>query len=84
VRRDGGGTIDVIRESPRLSVNVFHSSEQGATDLARTVAALLIASPNGDPVLRVTEALGPTPIADSSPRRFMTFEVVVRGVELSS
>jgi len=83
VRRDGGGTLDQVREAPRLTVNVFHSTEQGVTDLARTVAALLVASPDGNPVLRVTEVAGPTPVADSGPRRYMTFELVVRGVELS-
>jgi hypothetical protein len=83
VRRDGGGTLDQIRAAPRLTVNVFHTSEQTVTDLARTVSALLVAAPDGNPVLRVTEVAGPTPVADASPRRYMTFELVVRGVELS-
>lgn len=82
VRRDGGGALDQIREGPRLGVNVFHTSEQGATDLARTVSALLVASPDGAPVLKVTEVMGPSPIADNAPRRYMSFELIVRGTEL--
>jgi hypothetical protein len=83
VRRDGGPTLDVVREAPRLSVNVFAPTEQAVTDLARTVSALLRAAPDGSPVLRVTQTLGPSPIADSSPRRFMTFEITVRGADLA-
>lgn len=84
VRRDGGAQLDQVREAPRLGVNVFAPTEQAATDLARTVSALLVAAPDGQPVLKVTQTLGPSPIPDASgPRRFLTFEVLVRGVELA-
>lgn len=84
VRRDGGGALDQVREVPRLGVNVFAVSEKAAADLARTVSALLVAAPNGNPVLRVREISGPSPIADESgSRRFMSFEITVRGAALA-
>lgn len=82
VRRDGGPVLDQLREAPRLAVNVFAKTEQAATDLARTVSALLRAAANGNPVTRVVQISGPSPVADNQPRRFMTFEVTTRGVEL--
>lgn len=82
VRRDGGPAGQVL-ESPRLGVNVFAPTEQAVTDLARTVSALLRAAADGAPVVRVVQAMGPTPIADSTPRRFMTFELTTRGTELA-
>lgn len=82
VRRDGGPTIDVIREQPRLSTNVFAPTEKDVNDLARTVAALLRAMPRQYAV-DVDEVSGPTPIADSSPRRFMSHQITVRGSELA-
>lgn len=84
VRRDGGAALDQVREGPRLGVNVFAPTEQQATDLARTVAALLVAAPDGDPVCRVTQTSGPAGVADEgrAARRYMTFDLVVRGSEL--
>jgi hypothetical protein len=82
VRRDGGPTLDQVREAARVGVNVFDTSEQKVTDLARTVSALLRAAADGAPILRVRQTSGPSPIPDSGPRRYMTFEVTVRGTEL--
>lgn len=82
VRRDGGPVLDIVREAARVGINVFAPSEQAATNLARTVSALVRAAADGAPIVRVTQSAGPTPIADSTPRRYMTFEVTVRGVEL--
>jgi hypothetical protein len=83
VRRDGGPTLDAVREAPRLGVNVFAPTEQAVTNLARTVSALLRAGADGVPVVRVTQTSGPSPIPDESgPRRYMTFELIVRGTEL--
>lgn len=78
-RRDGGARLDVAREAPRLGINVWGSNEQEATDLARLVAALLWAAPDGDPVLKATHLSGPSPIADAQPRRYLTFELITRG-----
>lgn len=82
VRRDGGPTLDQVREAARVGVNVFAPTEQTVTDLARTVSALLRAAADGTPVVRVTQTGGPSPIADAGPRRYMTFEVTVRGAAL--
>jgi hypothetical protein len=83
VRRDGGPTLDVVREAARLGINVFAPTERAATDLARTVAALMRAAANGAPVVKVEQSSGPSPIADNTPRRYMTFEVWVRGSTLT-
>lgn len=83
VRRDGGPVLDEVRESARLGVNVFAASEQEASNLARTVSALLRAGADGTPVLRVQQTSGPSPIADGAPRRYMTFELVTRGSALN-
>jgi hypothetical protein len=84
VRRDGGPRLDAVREAARLNVRVWAQTEQDATDLARIVSALLWAAPDGDPVLRVEQPTGPTPVADESqqPLRLLAFEVVVRGTQL--
>lgn len=82
VRRDGGPRLDVIREAARLGVNVWGKTEQEVSDLARLVRALLWAAPDGKPVTKVTELSGPSPIPDVQPRRFLTFELVVRGSTL--
>lgn len=84
VRRDGGPTLDVVREAARVGINVYASKEQAATDLARTVSALMRAAADGDPIVRVEQSSGPSPIADETniPRHYQTFEVWVRGTEL--
>lgn len=84
VRRDGGAVLDAVREAPRLGVNVFADgpTAQPVIDLARTVSALLLAAADGDPVCRVRQLSGPSEIPDEHPRRYMTFELVVRGTEL--
>ena len=83
VRRDGGPRLDLVREAARLGVNVWGETEQDATDLARLVAALLWAAPDGNPVVKVTQPGGISPVADSSgqPLRYMTFEITTRGSE---
>jgi hypothetical protein len=83
VRRDGGPTLDVVREAARVGVNVYALTEQAVTNLARTVSALLRTAADGDPVVKVEQSMGPSPIADASPRRYMTFEVWVRGTQLA-
>ena len=84
VRRDGGPVLDVVRESARVGINVFGTSEVAVSALARTVSALMRAAANGSPIVRVTQGAGPVPIAEATgSRRYMTFDVVVRGTELS-
>lgn len=81
IRRDGGPRLDVVREAANLAVNVWGETEQVAMDLARLTAALLWSAPDGDPVVRVDQTLGPSPVPDSSDqaRRFMTFDLIYRG-----
>ena len=84
VRRDGGPRQSMVWETARLTVRVWGSSEQEATDLARMVGALLWAAPTGEPIIRVTQPTGPTPVPDESrqPLRLQTFELLVRGTDL--
>lgn len=81
VRRDGGPRLDQVREEAQMGINVFGESTQITNDLARMVAALLWASPNGDPVVKVEQIAGLTPIDDpsNSPRVYMTFAITYRG-----
>lgn len=81
VRRDGGGRLDAVREAPRLGIQVWAITDQDANDLARLVAALLWASPDGNPVAKVTITGGPYPVADESgqPLRYITAELIARG-----
>ena len=81
VRRDGGGRLDAVREAPRLGINVWAMTDQDATDLARMVAALIWASPDGNPVSKVTVTGGPYPIPDDSTQflRYITAELISKG-----
>jgi hypothetical protein len=81
VRRDGGGRLDAVREAPRLGVQVWAMTEQDANDLGRMVAALLAASPDGDPVSRVRITGGPYAVADDSTQelRYITCELISHG-----
>jgi hypothetical protein len=82
VRRDGG-PADVVTEDARLGVNVFAATEQAVNDLARTVSALMRAAPGNGPAKWVRQPMGPSPITDNQPRRYMTFEVRVKGQALN-
>lgn len=84
VRRDGGGGLDQIREAPRLGVNVYAPTEKKCNDLAAVVSALIRSSPNGAPIVRATQNSGPSGIPEANGTRvFMTFEVIVRGADLT-
>jgi hypothetical protein len=84
VRRDGGPRLDVTREEARLTVNVWHTSVEDCSALARLVRALLWALPDGAPVCRVRESGGPAvvPEANGRPHIAMTFDAIVRGADL--
>lgn len=81
IRRDGGGRLDAVREAPRLGINVWAKTEQDANNLGRMVAALLAASPDGNPVSRVTITGGPYAVEESSTHevRYITAEVISKG-----
>lgn len=84
VRRDGGPRLDVVREAARLTIRTWATTEQEAANLARLVRALMWAAPDGDPVCRVTDLSGPSPVADESgkPVRVFVLELIVRGEPL--
>jgi hypothetical protein len=81
IRRDGGPRLDVARDQPRIAVNVWATTEQDCNDLARMVAALIWALPDGDPILRVDQTSGPTTIPDDRPHKYLTFDLLMRGVD---
>ena len=86
IRRDGGSQLDQVRESARLTVNVWHETPQGATDLARLVRALLWASPTGSPVLRVELNSAPSVVPEENGRAHlvMVFDAWIRGTNLGA
>ena len=83
VRRDGGPRLDLAREIARVGITVWALKEQDATDLARLIAALVWASPDGAPILKAVQTSGPSPVVDASrvPQRYLTFELTVRGTQ---
>lgn len=85
IRRDGGPVLDKVLEAPRLGVNVYAAgdTDQAVSELAGLVSALLRAGANGSPVVRVDQTSGPSPVPDPIPRRYLTFDLVVRGTELA-
>lgn len=83
VRRDGGPKTNLRQEVARVGINVWGSTEQEATDLARLTRALLAAGVGSGPVRKVVESSGPSPIADVQPRRFMVVEFTIAGSVLT-
>lgn len=82
IRRDGGPRLDVARDQARIAVNVWADTEQDCNDLARMVAALIWAMPNGAPVVRVDQTSGPSTIPDDRPHKYLTFDLTMRGTDL--
>jgi len=84
IRRDGGPMLDPLRDAARVAVNVYSagSTDENVSNLTNTVSALMRAAPDGNPIVRVTQLSGPSPIAGTVPQRFLVFEVVHRGEEL--
>lgn len=84
VRRDGGAVVGSVLEVAHLTINVFAkgSDDSKVSLLARTVSALTRAAADGKPVCRVVEIAGPSPVVDYLPRRYMTFDLTLRGLEL--
>lgn len=82
VRRDGGAQQGLF-DFPRLSVRVWASKEQDASDLARLVQALLFVSPGNGPVVAAVVLSGPQGIPDDSqPQKFLSVQLQVRGTDL--
>lgn len=82
IRRDGGPRLHLF-EQPRLGINVWAESDEVVTDLALMVAALFMAWPDGQPVTSARQLSGPSAVPEEGvSRRFLSIEVVVRGVQL--
>lgn len=81
VRRDGGAPSGVF-DQPRFGVNVWAATEKDVADLAALVSALFLLSPGDGVCVRMRQTSGPSPIADVQPRRYMTFEAILRGTPL--
>lgn len=84
VRRDGGVNLDVAREAARFGFEVWAGTEKDAADLSRLVRALLLRSPDGDPVCAVNFVNGPLRVTEESeqPKRYLSGEFIIRGVPL--
>ena len=82
ITSDGSPTNN-LRTIARLRVNVWDSTDQKVTDLARLIVALVPRMVGANGVLRTVHQSGPYEIADSTgPRRFMLFEIHYRGEAL--
>lgn len=81
VRRDGGPE-DGVFDRPRFGINVWAATEQDVANLARLVAALLRLLPGDGVCVSMRQTSGPSPIADTKPRRYMTYEATLRGESL--
>lgn len=82
VRRSGGVSDAIVVDHPRVDVQVWHSDDANAHDLAQLLRALLLAMTGSGGVIRARDFLGPTPIPDSetsSPRYLFTVELAMRG-----
>lgn len=83
VALDGGPALDVARSVARVRLNVWAGTERDANDLARLVYALVVACPDGNPVLSARGVLRPIAVPDPSgqPHRLTTVELTVRGTQ---
>lgn len=83
VRRDGGLEGELV-DNARLSLQVWATTDQEASDLARLVRGLLFAAPTGAPLVRISLESGPTDSPDESgqPCKYLVVTAALRGVPL--
>lgn len=79
VRRDGGPKVNAMQEVARVGVNVWAATEADCADLTRLTRAILSGAAGQGPVRRVTEISGPSPIPDTTPRRYFVVELLIHG-----
>ncbi len=79
--RDGGPTLDVVRETARLRINCYSEGQDltRVNALAQRVSSLLFDSLGAGPVRQVSRSSGPVVVPDVKPRVFMLFELTVVG-----
>lgn len=77
------GMLDDVRNEATVTVDVYATDYQTASDLARTVAALIVEPPT-EHIKRSTVVIGPVRITDAAPaeKRSISVELVVRGSNL--
>lgn len=77
------GTLDDVRQEATVTIDVFATDYKTASDLARTVAALVVEPPM-EHIKRATVVLGPVRLADSGPdeKRSLSVELIVKGSNL--
>lgn len=84
VRDDGGSRSATVTKSSALGVNVWASSEEDASDLARMVVALLENAGGDAPVVGHSGTSGPVRVPEESgtPHWFASVDLVHRGASL--
>lgn len=81
VRRDGGTAADFI-DYPRMSVQVYSDNAADASQLARTVRAVIDAAPGFGGIVRVQDMNGPYTVEDPAQfLEYMTFTMLVHSSE---
>jgi hypothetical protein len=78
VRRDGGAVTGLF-DRPRVSLDVWATTEQDATNLANLRVGLALAAPlAGSSCVDVQHVSGPNSVADVQPRRLATIDATHR------
>lgn len=74
------GTLDWVRSDATLTIDVYADDYSTASDIARTIGALIAQIP-GEYVKRAVVSLGPIRLSDEAPleKRSMTVDLIVKG-----
>lgn len=81
VRCDGGRRVDMLHEQAVLAVNVYAPTEAEAGALASLLEGLLLGVRAVSPVEYTSSQSRPMRVPDTTPRRFFSVEMVVRGFD---
>lgn len=83
--RDDGGNRDDASRTTSLAVNVWATTPEGCSDLARLVQTLLEASAGNGPVVACLNTFGPyrVPEQSTTPHRYLSADLVVTGTPLA-
>ena len=84
VRDDGGRRLPDVRKVASLGVNVYAATKADCANLANLVAAIFEAAPGSGAVVGHVGTSGPYPVPEASlkPHRYLSVDLVVRGVAL--
>ena len=77
------GNLDQIRASATVTIDVYATDYETASNLGLLVSALVVNIPS-DPIKRAVVTLGPVRLADESPleKRSISVDLVVKGSPL--